>query len=172
MLDNHKCPPVKSVSARNRPILLLPELDRCCQSLLGDPRLDKDRSDPLSLVLLPVLEPRLRLLDDAELTDGLRFLALPLLRDLPLGLALAGDARGMLLLDLCLLRLFTLESDLLFLGEADLGNMPCFPGAPLLLPVCNMCCLVVNESKLDGNVLYWVERLLSWRALNAPMAWP
>jgi hypothetical protein len=109
-------------------------------------------------VLLPVLEPGLRLLDDAELTDGLRFLAFPLLRDLPLGLPLglplAGDARGMLLLDLCLLRFFSLESDLPLLGEADFGNIPCFPGAPLLLPVCNICCLVVKESKLDGNVLY------------------
>lgn len=171
MPDNHKCPPVKSVSARNRPVLLLPELDRCCRSLLGDPGLGQDRSDPLFLVLLLVIKARLCLVGDAELTDGLRLLPLPLLRDLPLGLPLVGDARGMQLLDLRLLLSFSLESDLLLLGEAASG-IPCFPGAPLLLPVCNICCLMINESKLDGNVLYWVERLLSWRALKAPMAWP
>ncbi len=176
VLDICKCPPVKSASARNRPDLLLPELDRCCRSLLGEPRLDQDRSDSLFLVLLLVLKARLCLPEDAELTDGLRFLALPLLRDLPLGLPLGlplvGDARGMQLLDLCLLWLFTLESELPLMGEAEFGNMPWFPGAPLLLPVCNICRLVVNESKLDGNVLYWVERLPSWRALKAPTAWP
>ena len=154
MLDNCNCPPVKSVCARNRPDLLLPELDRCCRSLSGDPRLGQDRSDPLFLVLLLVLKARLCLVEDAELTDGLRFLALPLLRDLPLGLPLAGDARGIQLLDLCLLWFFSLESDLLLLGEADLGNVSCFPGAPLLLPVCSICCLMFKESKLDGNVLY------------------
>ena len=125
---------------------------------MGDPGLDQDRSDSLFQVLLLVFKARLGLLDDAELTDGLRLLPLPLLRDLPLGLRLglplAGDARGIKLLDLCLLLSFSLEWDLLLLGEADFGNIPCFPGAPLLLSVCNMCRLVVKESKLDGNVLY------------------
>lgn len=165
-------PSVKSVSARIRPVLLLPELDRCCRSLLGDPGIGQDRPTSLFLVLLLVRKACLCLLGDAELNDRLRFLALPLLRDLERGLPLAGDVSRMRLLELCLLRLFILASNLLLLGEADCGKTPCFPGAPLLLPVCNICRLVVNESKLDGNVLYWVERLLSWHALNAPMAWP
>ncbi len=78
----------------------------------------------------------------------------------------------MQLLDLCLLRLFSLESGLPLLRDANFGSITCLPGAPLLLPAWISCCLLVKESKLDGNVLYWVERLLSWRDLNAPMVWP
>ncbi|KAA6424641.1 MAG: hypothetical protein FRX49_05309 [Trebouxia sp. A1-2] len=99
------------------------------------------------------------LLGDAELTDGLRFLILLLLHDLERGLPLVGDARGMQLLDLCLLLLFNLESDLLLLGEAAFGLKTRFPGAPLLLPVCNICRRLVNESKNDGNMLSWGSEL-------------
>jgi hypothetical protein len=172
VLNNRKYLPVKSLSARNRPTLLLPLLDRCCRSLLGDSVLGQDKPTLLFLVLLLVLKACLCLLGDAELTVGLRFLALLPLHDLERGLPLEGDARGMQLLDLCLLLSFNLESDLPLLGEADFGNVTRFSGAPLLFPACNICCLLPNESKLDGNMLYWVKRLLSCRALSAPMAWP